>query len=77
MAGRQEGKLNDIMQDCVELIVRNGFEDRMLGVRADFLNLNEMVKVPKTLEKGWSGLDTLIVAAGVSSLRPLFVRCWR
>ncbi|KAI6103359.1 hypothetical protein EDD16DRAFT_1730754 [Pisolithus croceorrhizus] len=40
------------MQDCVELIVRNGFEDRMLGVRADFLNLNEMVKVPKTLEKG-------------------------
>ncbi|KAI6137158.1 hypothetical protein F5141DRAFT_1185916 [Pisolithus sp. B1] len=71
VVGRREDKLNDVVQDCVELGARNGFKDRMLGFRADISNVNEMVKVRETLEKAWGGLDTLIVAAGVSSLQPL------
>ncbi|KAI6022474.1 hypothetical protein BKA83DRAFT_4279207 [Pisolithus microcarpus] len=71
VVGRREDKLNDVVQDCVELAARNGFEGRMLGVRADISNVNEMVKVRETLEKAWGGLDTLIIAAGVSSLQPL------
>ncbi|KAI5986407.1 hypothetical protein EDD15DRAFT_2122753, partial [Pisolithus albus] len=52
VVGRREEKLNDVVQECVELAARNGFEDRMLRVKADVSNVNEMVKVRETLEKG-------------------------
>ncbi|KAI5997780.1 NAD(P)-binding protein [Pisolithus orientalis] len=71
VVGRREDKLNEVVQECVELAARNGFEGRGLGVRADISDVNDMIRVRETVEKAWSGLDTVIVAAGVSTLQPL------
>ncbi|KAI5989468.1 hypothetical protein EDC04DRAFT_2588347 [Pisolithus marmoratus] len=71
VTGRREEKLNEVVQDCIELAARNGFEDRVIGLRADISDVNEMVKVRESLEKAWSGLDTLVITAGVSALQPL------
>ncbi|PPR00444.1 hypothetical protein CVT24_004505 [Panaeolus cyanescens] len=43
----------------------------VFGVVGDFANAADMVRLREVLEKEWNGLDTLIVSAGVSALRPL------
>ncbi|KAL4069152.1 hypothetical protein V8B97DRAFT_1963722 [Scleroderma yunnanense] len=72
VVGRREDKVNEVVQECTELAAQSGGpKDKLLGVKADCSNVSDMVRVRETLEKSWSGLDTLIVTAGVSALQPL------
>ncbi|KAJ7228103.1 hypothetical protein C8J57DRAFT_1387875 [Mycena rebaudengoi] len=43
----------------------------ILGVPGDFADVESMVALRKMLADRWGGIDTVIVAAGVSALRPL------
>ncbi|KIJ58934.1 hypothetical protein HYDPIDRAFT_44260 [Hydnomerulius pinastri MD-312] len=71
IVGRREAKIGEVVQECKELSSQGGFEDRILGVRGDCGNVEDMVKLREALQKAWNGLDTLVVTAGVSALQPL------
>lgn len=44
---------------------------RILGLTGDFADVDDMVRIRAILETEWRGVDTVIVAAGVSALQPL------
>ncbi|KAN0101160.1 hypothetical protein V8E55_001144 [Tylopilus felleus] len=71
IVGRRQPKLDEVVQECKELSEREGFEDRVLGLRGDCGNVQDMVQLRENLQKAWRGLDTLILTAGVSALQPL------
>ncbi|KAH9971245.1 NAD(P)-binding protein [Lactifluus volemus] len=43
----------------------------LAGICADFTRAEDLVSIRETISEKWHGLDTLIVAAGVSALRPV------
>ncbi|KAF9046539.1 hypothetical protein BJ165DRAFT_1173104 [Panaeolus papilionaceus] len=43
----------------------------VIGTVGDFTSAEDMVRLRELIEKEWKGIDTLVVSAGVSALRPL------
>ncbi|KAI0749500.1 NAD-P-binding protein [Daedaleopsis nitida] len=72
VVGRRERELNAVADECASLLPSPpGDPARVLPVVADFSDAEDTLAVRDKLEQQWGGLDTLIVCAGVSALRPL------
>jgi len=69
VVGRRADQINEVVEECRE-IAKNGKSD-VLGVPGDFSNVDDMIRIRERLKSEWGGVDTLIVAAGVSALKPL------
>ncbi|KAF9028857.1 hypothetical protein BDP27DRAFT_911682 [Rhodocollybia butyracea] len=63
VVGRRDDKVTVVVKECET--------DNTIGITADFGNVGDMIRVRSKLEKEWAGIDTVVVAAGVSALRPL------
>ncbi|KAH0589885.1 hypothetical protein H2248_000075 [Termitomyces sp. 'cryptogamus'] len=70
VVGRRTDKIAVVVEEC-RAVSSIKSPTRVLGVVADFAKVEDMVKLRETLQKEWQGVDTLIVAAGVSALQPL------
>jgi len=74
IVGRREAHVNQVQAECRDARSLSGFEvaeNDIFSVSADFTSIDDMVKVRDLLDQKWQGMDTLIVAAGVSALQPL------
>ncbi|EMD34162.1 hypothetical protein CERSUDRAFT_117654 [Gelatoporia subvermispora B] len=69
IVGRRKQELDKVKDECDTLVSRD--KSHVLCIAADITNVEDMVRVRSALESEWQGLDTLILSAGVSSLRPL------
>jgi len=69
VVGRREQELKKVQDECS--LLQSGDKSRIFSVAADIVNVEDMVRVRTALENEWQGLDTLILSAGVSALRPL------
>ncbi|CAK5279649.1 unnamed protein product [Mycena citricolor] len=67
IVGRREGLVAEVVDECSSM--RTVTE--VIGVPGDFVDPKAMVRVRDEIVRAWGGLDTVIVAAGVSALRPL------
>ncbi|KAJ7036788.1 hypothetical protein C8F04DRAFT_465535 [Mycena alexandri] len=74
VVGRRVDKVAEVVQECEVEVGKSkegkGAKTEILGVAGDFADPGDMVEVRRRVEEAWGGLDTLIVAAGVSALRP-------
>ncbi|KAH9945298.1 NAD-P-binding protein [Epithele typhae] len=70
VVGRRERQLGGVVEECTALF-RGGATGEAWSFRGDFGDAEDMVELRDQLEKRWGGLDTLVVSAGVSALRPL------
>lgn len=52
IVGRRQSKLDEVVQECKELSERGGFKDRVLGVRGDCGDVQDMVQLREGLNKG-------------------------
>ncbi|KAG8687387.1 hypothetical protein FRC09_013517 [Ceratobasidium sp. 395] len=69
---RREALLQELKQECSRVSgISEDAGDRILSVTADFGNEDDMAKAQDIIQQAWGGLDTLIVAAGVSALQPV------
>ncbi|KAJ7769902.1 hypothetical protein B0H16DRAFT_235541 [Mycena metata] len=75
VVGRRVDKVAEVVQECEIEVGKSksgkGAKTEVLGIAGDFADPGDMVEVRRRVEEAWGGLDTLIVAAGVSALRPL------
>ncbi|KZT24402.1 NAD(P)-binding protein [Neolentinus lepideus HHB14362 ss-1] len=77
VVARREAELETVAEECRALSTTAGHGEyqaggkRVIHVVADFSEVEDMVRVRTALETEWRGLDTLVVAAGVSALKPL------
>ncbi|KAJ3727261.1 NAD-P-binding protein [Lentinula guzmanii] len=68
VVGRRIDKVTAVVDECK---ARSLTADGSLGIPADITIVEDMVRVRTVLEKKWAGIDTVIVAAGVSATGPL------
>ncbi|TFL06349.1 hypothetical protein BDV98DRAFT_559259 [Pterulicium gracile] len=68
VVGRRAELLNEVSRDCMQLQTDY---TKVLGLVGDFTVVEDMVHVRDALQSKWGGIDTVIVNAGVSALRPL------
>ncbi|KAM6496516.1 hypothetical protein JOM56_006989 [Amanita muscaria] len=78
IVGRRDNLVNEVVEECQRLTRAS-----VLGVMADFTDVEDVLRVRDTIEEGilslsmdffrleWGGLDTLAIVAGVSALQPL------
>lgn len=52
VVGRRQSKLDEVVQECKVISGQGGVQDRILGVRGDCGNLQDMVQLRETLHKG-------------------------
>ncbi|KIJ14849.1 hypothetical protein PAXINDRAFT_115601 [Paxillus involutus ATCC 200175] len=71
VVGRRTAMLDEVVQECEALSSQGGFKDRILGIRGDCSDVQDMLTLRDAVQDAWSGLDTLILTAGVSALQPL------
>ncbi|KAF9221279.1 NAD(P)-binding protein [Gyrodon lividus] len=71
IVGRRAAKLDEVVQECKVLSSQSGFNERVLGIRGDCADVQDMVQLRDGVQEAWNGLDTLIFTAGVSALQPL------
>ncbi|KIY47210.1 NAD(P)-binding protein [Fistulina hepatica ATCC 64428] len=73
VVGRAEPQVSAVVNECKSARVGGSgdYADSVLGVTADFADAEEMIRLRDVLEDKWNGLDTLVVAAGVSATLPL------
>ncbi|KDQ51345.1 hypothetical protein JAAARDRAFT_140467 [Jaapia argillacea MUCL 33604] len=77
IVSRREDELNAVVEECRNLSMKAGHGEyqaggrRVISVVADFSETDDMVRVRDFLETEWRGLDTCLVVAGVSALKPL------
>ncbi|KAJ7152854.1 hypothetical protein C8R46DRAFT_477606 [Mycena filopes] len=75
VVGRRADNITEVVLECdVETHKSNdgkGLPTEIIGIAGDFAEPADMVEVRRRVEAAWGGLDTIIVAAGVSGLRPL------
>ncbi|CCM04970.1 uncharacterized protein FIBRA_07168 [Fibroporia radiculosa] len=73
ITARREEELRKVVEECNALpIVPNSKDEaRIFSVVTDFTNVEDMVHLRTAVEDEWQGVDTLIICAGVSALRPL------
>ncbi|KAG9223501.1 hypothetical protein CCMSSC00406_0006993 [Pleurotus cornucopiae] len=67
VAGRRAELLKKVLEECDAL----GEQGKSTHMAADFTNVEDLVRLRQFVEAEWGGIDTLIVAAGVSALQPL------
>ncbi|KAJ3565862.1 hypothetical protein NP233_g7373 [Leucocoprinus birnbaumii] len=60
--------VEETVQECR---AERGGQDGVLGCVADFTVVEDMIRVRNLIAEEWEGIDTLVVAAGVSALKPL------
>ncbi|KAF8610768.1 NAD(P)-binding protein [Ceratobasidium sp. AG-I] len=70
IVARRESLLEEVKQECVRASGARE-ENGLLAVVGDFTNEVDMEKVRDTLQQAWGGIDTVVVAAGVSALQPI------
>ncbi|KAK7007890.1 11-beta-hydroxysteroid dehydrogenase-like 3 [Favolaschia claudopus] len=68
IVGRRSDKLAAVAAQCNACKKSNTEINTVVG---DFAEVDDMVKVRSQVEAQWGGIDTVIVAAGVSALRPV------
>ncbi|KAF7969733.1 hypothetical protein HWV62_26084 [Athelia sp. TMB] len=66
VVGRRQAQLD-------EVVLELGGGSQIMGIRGDFVSVDDMVRVRTAIDEAWNGLDTLAVVAGVSALQPLMV----
>ncbi|TDL28911.1 NAD(P)-binding protein [Rickenella mellea] len=82
IVGRRATELDAVKKECEALkLARDTIGNKpgeliddavgVVAVTADFSNPEDMVSLSTKLEEGMRGVDTLVVAAGVSALKPL------
>ncbi|TEB29330.1 NAD(P)-binding protein [Coprinellus micaceus] len=71
VVGRREALLDEVVEECRRAANSSAVETGIVGLRGDFTNAGDMVRVRAELLTRWGGLDTLVVSAGVSALQPL------
>ncbi|KJA20900.1 hypothetical protein HYPSUDRAFT_166479 [Hypholoma sublateritium FD-334 SS-4] len=75
IVGRRESMLREVEAECRAARTAAGFPvsspSDIFSVAADFASPDDMVRVRKAVEDAWGGLDTHVIAAGVSALQPL------
>ncbi|KAH8992166.1 hypothetical protein EDB83DRAFT_2277190 [Lactarius deliciosus] len=68
VVARRGAELEQVRSEC-EVVAR--VPDAVFGVCADFTDAEALIIVRNKIEEKWHGLDTLVVSAGVSALRPV------
>ncbi|KIK95992.1 hypothetical protein PAXRUDRAFT_826463 [Paxillus rubicundulus Ve08.2h10] len=71
VVGRRTAMLDEVVQECKALSSQGGFKERILGIRGDCADVQDMLTLRDAVQGAWSGLDTVILTAGVSALQPL------
>ncbi|TFK72262.1 NAD(P)-binding protein [Pluteus cervinus] len=73
VVGRREGIIREVVQECLHTSSPSSSEStkKILGIAGDFADAEAMIGLRDTLKTEWQGVDTVIVAAGVSALQPL------
>ncbi|KAF7367842.1 Dehydrogenase/reductase SDR family member 7B [Mycena sanguinolenta] len=66
--GRRADKIAEVVAECNAY---KGPHTEVIGITGDFAEVEDMVRAREQLESRWGGIDTMIVAAGVSALLPL------
>ncbi|KAJ7745993.1 hypothetical protein B0H16DRAFT_1855253 [Mycena metata] len=69
IVGRRGDMVAEVVAECEQFSGNTNTE--VIGFVGDFAVPGDMVAARTRVEAAWGGLDTLIVAAGVSALRPL------
>jgi len=70
VVARREADLKKVVEECGALSSR-GDAPAVFSVAADFTSVKDMVRVRERIEREWKGIDTVVVCAGVTALRPL------
>ncbi|KAF8624473.1 hypothetical protein AX15_005856 [Amanita polypyramis BW_CC] len=70
VVGRRAELVEEVSAECGKWATAER-RRKGLGVCADITDVEGLVRVRDVIEREWSGLDTLIIAAGVSALLPL------
>lgn len=52
VVGRRQPKLDEVVQECKDISEQAGFHDRVLGLRADCANVQDMVQLREKVQKG-------------------------
>ncbi|KAF4623421.1 hypothetical protein D9613_001376 [Agrocybe pediades] len=71
VVGRRQSLLSEVEKECHDAQPVSVSHGQLLAIPADFTSVEDMVQVREKLQEEWHGLDTLVVAAGVSALQPL------
>ncbi|KAJ6505798.1 hypothetical protein C8R47DRAFT_967631 [Mycena vitilis] len=67
VVGRRADKIAEVVAECNALKVPS---TDVIGITGDFADPDDMVRTRESLESQWGGIDTIVVAAGVSALLP-------
>ncbi|KAG8714881.1 hypothetical protein FRC11_006641, partial [Ceratobasidium sp. 423] len=71
---RRSAVLEEVKQECLKVRGESGYAERkdaVLAVTADFSDERAMEGVRAAVQRAWSGVDTIVIAAGVSALQPV------
>ncbi|KAH8101436.1 NAD-P-binding protein [Cristinia sonorae] len=71
IVGRRQATLDTVKAECLKSRLTAADDTSVLSVVADFTVPEDMVHVRSEVESVWGGLDTVVVCAGVSAIRPL------
>ncbi|THH09972.1 hypothetical protein EW146_g8511 [Bondarzewia mesenterica] len=73
IVGRRGEELETVRVECEGLLkdAEPASSNRVVSIKADFSDADDMIRVRTVLEQEWGVLDTLVVSAGVSALQPL------
>ncbi|KAI9451540.1 hypothetical protein F5148DRAFT_986460 [Russula earlei] len=72
VVARKSAELESVRSEC-EVLARAHAPDShsVLCICANFTRAEDLITIREALSEKWHGLDTLIIAAGVSALRPV------
>ncbi|KAG9104583.1 hypothetical protein FRC06_001049 [Ceratobasidium sp. 370] len=72
IVARRAALLQELEQECIQAWEASADKaGRVLPIVADFGNEDDMARVRDTIRQAWNGLDTVVIAAGVSALQPV------
>jgi len=69
VVARRSAELELVRSECEAVACSS--PDAVFSVLADFADAEALITVRNKIEEKWHGLDTLVVSAGVSALRPV------
>ncbi|KAL0950603.1 hypothetical protein HGRIS_007395 [Hohenbuehelia grisea] len=69
--GRRQSQVDEVIKECKAASPRDDGAEGIRGSAGDFANVDDMVRIRVAVQSEWGGIDTLVVAAGVSALKPL------
>ncbi|THU85446.1 NAD(P)-binding protein [Dendrothele bispora CBS 962.96] len=73
VVGRRDNKVSEVVEECKDVspVSQEALDTKILGFVGDMTDASAMIRLRNVLLNEWQGLDTLIVAAGISAVRPL------